>query len=202
VVGDLARPRKRILATMPRDDRDAIAMLERSHRKLERRLADLAGAARALADGTATRVELFVAREVRDYLQRSAVRHVDDEEQSIFPRLAGEPRASALIAQLQAEHREHDALHAELAELLGRIERPRCPPALAAALVDVADRLRAAYDAHIAREDSELLPALAGWLDPGELETVHAEMRARRPGGEGRDRRRGGGGGGGKKRPR
>ncbi len=185
-------------------------MLDRSHRKLERRLADLAAAARALADGTATRVELFVAREVRDYLERSAARHVEDEEQSIFPRLADEPRASALIAQLRAEHREHDALHAELAELLRRIERPRCPPALAKALVDVADRLSDAYDAHIAREDDELLPALPRWLDAGALEAVHAEMRARRPGGEGRDRRRGGGrgggggggGGGGKKRPR
>ncbi|HUH02343.1 MAG TPA: hemerythrin domain-containing protein [Kofleriaceae bacterium] len=163
---------------MPREDRDAMEMLERCHHQLDQRLATLREAAGALATG-GTESDLDDIHEVLRFLERGAVRHVDDEEQSLFPRLADHPPLAAVIATLRGQHRQHEQLHAELAELAPALMLP-CPPEVAAALASIADRLIAEYAAHVELEDRELLPAARAVLDAAELETMLAEMQARR----------------------
>lgn len=163
---------------MPREDRDAMEMLERSHHQLEQRLATLRNAARALAGG-GTEANLEDVRDVLRFLERGAVRHVDDEEQSLFPRLAAHEPVADVIQTLRGQHRDHERLHAELAELSPALLLP-CPPEVAAALTSIADRLTAEYAAHLELEDRELLPAARAVLDPDQLEAMLAEMQARR----------------------
>jgi iron-sulfur cluster repair protein YtfE (RIC family) len=167
---------------MPRADRTAIEMLDRCHLQIEHHLTALTGAVGNLARG-GSRADLSTIHQVRDYFDRSAARHVADEEQSLFPRLPALP----VIADLRAQHREHEPLHARLAELTDRLTLP-CPAPLAGELADLTRALARAYGEHIELEERELMPAVRA-LDPALLETVRSEMQARRQ----RGKRRGGG---------
>lgn len=148
--------------------RDAVSMLDRSHRRLEQRLAELtAAAARYRSDADADALD--AAREVRDFLQKAAARHERDEERSVFPRLTG---AGDLIAALSDEHRLHEQAIAALAAAL-------VPPVDAAALVSCATRLERMYRDHLDREEAELMPRVRD-LDEAALDAIYAEMQARR----------------------
>jgi iron-sulfur cluster repair protein YtfE (RIC family) len=121
------------------------------------------------------------AARVRRYFVEALPRHVEDEEQSLLPRLRG--RSGALDAALTAMHDQHgaqgrleQALIAVCAELAGD---PSRHAARAAALVDAATALDAAYAEHLAGEERVVFPALAG-LPDAERRAVRAEMRARR----------------------
>ena len=72
-------------------------MLERSHRRLEERLADLTRAAGDIVRERAEAGAIEQVDAVLDYLERSAARHETDEEESLFLRLrrhAGDPAAA------------------------------------------------------------------------------------------------------------
>jgi iron-sulfur cluster repair protein YtfE (RIC family) len=159
-------------------DRDALEMLERCHRQLEEALDGLCDAAAALADGRGGQAELDAVAEAVERLQRTGVRHVADEEQSLFPRLAGRG-VDELIVILVSQHREHQQLEAELAAVAARVRLP-CPADVAGALDRVATALRRAYQVHMDREDRELIPAAAGLLDEGERAALRDDMQARR----------------------
>ena len=137
-------------------------MLDRSHRRLEQRLAELSAAA--------VEYRLEEAREVCDFLRKAAARHETDEEESVFPRLDG---AGELTAALAAEHREHAAKVAELASVLGEsvVDKGR--------LVAIAVTLEQMYAEHLAREEAELMPRVRD-LDARALATIYAEMQSRR----------------------
>jgi hypothetical protein len=144
-------------------------MLDRSHRRLEQRLAELTGAAttyRSDSSGSA----LVAARDVCDFLQRAAARHERDEERSVFPRLTG---ADDLIAALTAEHRRHESAIAELAAILG------ADPVDGGALARAAAGLERLYRDHLDREEAELMPRVRD-LEPTAREAIYAEMQARR----------------------
>lgn len=163
---------------MPREDRDAMEMLERCHHQLDQRLSALREAARALASG-GTEDDVDAVHEVLRFLERAGVRHVDDEELSLFPRLAGHEPVAAVIETLRAQHRQHEHLHAELSELAPALMLP-CAPEVAAAMTSIADRLAAEYAAHIELEERELMPAARAVLDEPALEAMRAEMQGRR----------------------
>ena len=88
------------------DADDPFAQLERCHRRLEERIAELA---RAPGDPDA-RARFF------EFLDRSIRRHEDDEEESLFPRLAGVAELAPVIASLRAEHRAQVARQRALRE--------------------------------------------------------------------------------------
>src|SRR4051812_22871089 len=105
---------------MPNDaDRtDPFSMLRSSHRRLEERLAELATAARALDDPAQADAALGVCEDVLAYFGRAVTRHEDDEERSLFPRLAPFAELAPALAALATEHVEQHRLVAELGDLV------------------------------------------------------------------------------------
>lgn len=160
-------------------DDDPFAQLLRSHRRLEERLAELEGAADRLARGEDAEARRVIA-EVLGWLGRAIKRHEEDEERSLFPRLAGDATLAPLIARLTDEHRAQDALAAQLAA---------GGPAVAVA--ETARRLARSYAAHVALEETALFPACRARLSPADLAAIAAEMSARREGDGGGGRGRG-----------
>ncbi len=176
-----------------RDDRseetDPFARLERTHRRLEERLAVLEQAAADLLDPARRDGALADVDDVMAWLDRAGVRHHDDEEQSLFPRLASVASLQTIVAALEAEHRALDAAtHAVDALLGGQID-----DAGAREIIALAAKLGDVYRAHLDREELELFPAARAALAPAVQEEIGREMIARRP--RTADNGRGGGGG-------
>jgi hemerythrin-like domain-containing protein len=169
----------------PRDDQDGpkdpFRMLEKSHRRLLENL-------ELLRDGLAQLPSPHAAdaiREVADFVARTVARHERDEEQSLFPRIQDDGDLAPILAELAAQHRAHEALHAELAELAA------AEPLDAGRLLDLSRRLDAAYERHVDIEETRVFPAARAALGAAELAAMADEMQARRG--------RGGGGGGGRR---
>lgn len=163
------------------EEMDPFERLAKTHRRLEERLSQLEQAARDLAEGIGPSAALADVREVSEFLGRGARRHVEDEEQTLFPRLSPLPEAQALLEHLRTEHVDHGALEARLAALVsGWGERPPSS-AEAASLLPLAQALRAIYVDHIAREEGELFPLAKRVLSRGVIEEMGREMMGRRP---------------------
>jgi iron-sulfur cluster repair protein YtfE (RIC family) len=173
---------------------DPFAQLERSHRRLEERLDELRDAAR---DGAPTADALETLRGVAAYFARAVPRHEEDEEKSLFPRLAASSAGDALaplLARVTEEHRAHEGLHARLASLVAEREASASgvpSQALASALEELAEALIRAYHTHVDEEERVLFPAARAALDDAAKAAIAHEMDARRGGG---------GGGGGRRR--
>lgn len=143
--------------------------LERCHRRLEEACDALTRAANSRDIETASDVCGFFARQIR--------RHEEDEEKSLFPRLAsaGED-LRGILTRLEAEHREHETLQARLEEAVaGRFQGD-----LWKELEAVADLLARAYRAHIELEESALFPAARTLLTADDLDAMSREMDERR----------------------
>ncbi len=173
--------------------RDPFEQLERSHRRLEERLQDLGAAARqAKETGRADAYQLDGVREVVAFFARAVRRHEDDEEKSLFPRLAGREELRASIEKLAREHTEHEALHGALDRVVGVLEGAPEDAAAIEELDRVSRALTEAYRTHIEEEERALFPAARAALDASAIEAMAREMDERRAGG---GRGRGGGGG-------
>ncbi|HUQ03832.1 MAG TPA: hemerythrin domain-containing protein, partial [Kofleriaceae bacterium] len=134
-------------------------MLARSHRRLEERLIELRRAVEGIVHERTDSDDLEVVDSVLDFLERSALRHELDEEESLFPRLRTNRDLTALLHDLQIDHEEHRRLVAHLQSLRNGWG-PGGPDAGAGAAMAIAvNDLSRAYRAHIEREDRELLPA-------------------------------------------
>ncbi len=173
---------------------EPLEFLTACHGRIRLRLAHFREAAAALREGrTVPRHELEAALL---FFRSSGAMHTVDEEQSLFPRLRarllGEARER--LDELEREHREHEAIFAELEAALRAIDPtlgegdalpdPDAPPlsggtpeaeAAAAALVRIADE----YEAHIPVEDGWLFPLAAEVLPAFELEALATELRGR-----------------------
>ena len=156
----------------PRDNqdgtRDPFRMLEKSHRRLQENLALLREASAALPGAEA--VEML--REISEFIDRTVVRHKKDEEESLFPRIRDDGDLAPILAELEAEHRAHEALHAELRGLL---EAPDADQ-----VRDLSRRLDEAYERHVEIEEGRVFPAARALLDEDALAAMTEEMRARR----------------------
>jgi len=108
------------------------------------------------------------------YFETSGVLHTADEEESVFPRMRGRISAQEeeylALAGLEAQHREADALYAELRQGPGDVARHR----------DVVARFCALYREHIATENRDLVEAARRVLREGELHAIAGEMKRRR----------------------
>jgi hemerythrin-like domain-containing protein len=157
---------------------DPLGMLSACHRRIERQLATLGRLQRHLPEHGSDPDARAAARAILKYFDSAAPNHHADEEESLFPRLrASVPaEAEAMIARLANDH-------VALAERWRRL-RPLLAGIAAGTRANLSpkdvDDLRAAYDAHIAREDGELIPLAARALDAATLATIGREMAARR----------------------
>ena len=166
-------------ATAPGFD-DPLGMLAACHGRIGRQLATLDRLQRHLPEHGCDVDARAAARGILKYFDTAAPNHHADEEASVFPRLrkAMPGRADALLADLEREHATL-ALHwRRLRPLLAGIAagaRANLSPK------QVAD-VRAAYAAHIAREEGELIPLAARAFDTPALTAIGNEMAARRGG--------------------
>jgi hemerythrin-like domain-containing protein len=169
--------------------------LERSHRRLEQQLAQLQRAAGAIVRERAGGDDLDVVDTVLAFLERQALRHETDEEESLFPRLRATGDLAPLLDELAGQHRLHRHLVLHLRALRSGWSVGGPDAGDGAALVITTNELVRAYRAHIEREERELLPAARAALGPGECAAILMEMERRRGGGRG-DGDAGGGWGG------
>jgi len=164
-------------ATAPSFD-DPLGMLSACHHRIERQLATLDRLQRHLPEHGCDTDARAAARGILRYFDSAAPNHHADEEASVFPRLrsARPGLAAALIADLEREHRTLADNWRHLRPLLAGIAagtRANLSPK------EVAD-VRAAYDAHIAKEETVLLPLAAQAFDAATLAEIGREMAARR----------------------
>lgn len=119
-------------------------------------------------------------RAVEVYFREALPLHVEDEEQSILPRLQGQtPSLDACLALMHREHGEHvsqlDALLAACAQLRSQ---PRDAQGRAR-LEACAQQLAADFERHLALEEGEVFTAV-GNLAPALQSAIIAEIRERR----------------------
>ena len=164
-------------ATAPSFD-DPLGMLEACHGRIERQLATLGRLQRHLPEHGCDVDARAAARGILRYFDTAAPNHHADEEASVFPRLrdALPGRADMLVANLEREHAALAAMWRHLRPCLAGIAagaRANLSPKEVAAV-------RAAYAAHIAREEGELIPLAARAFDAAILAAIGHEMAARR----------------------
>ncbi len=115
------------------------------------------------------------------YFTQALPLHVRDEEESLWPRLAGhDPALDATMAQMRAQH----FAHVVLVEALTRALRAVClhpnQPAAHRQLSAAASTLEADFEDHLSLEEQRLFPFLSRVLSADERETIVGELRARR----------------------
>jgi hemerythrin-like domain-containing protein len=178
---------------------DPVLFLGECHGRIRQRLDSFREIAERLADAGA--IERHALEAALLFFRTSGEGHTIDEETSLFPRLLprlrelGELAAAEQIEELIAEHREHEALFAGIAEAMAAVdptlgtgdglpdpdaplvpcgtpEARRLSDALLAVVLD--------YERHIPIEDGFVFPLAQRVLRPAEKEAIAAEMRGRR----------------------
>lgn len=122
-----------------------------------------------------------VATQCLRYFTEALPLHVRDEEDSLWPRVAGKSAAiDAALAQMRAQHFAHGARVEALTEALrGVLADPKDLTArrrLAAA----AGTVESDFEEHLQLEESTLFPFLKQELSVADQLTAIAELRARR----------------------
>ena len=107
--------------------------------------------------------------------------HTEDEEESVFPRLRTRLRSDQVeyLDGLEAQHREKEAVYAELKEVASGLDAGVTADRVAY-FRGLAARLGELYRAHIASENEVLVELGRGTLTAEELAEIRSEMRARR----------------------
>jgi iron-sulfur cluster repair protein YtfE (RIC family) len=106
--------------------------------------------------------------------------HVADENDSIFPRLAGRSeQLDAALAQVRADHDQHEHLDRLVAICREMARDPRQHAARSNELAATTERLTLDLEAHLALEELTIFPALRD-LRVTDRATIQAEMRRRR----------------------
>jgi iron-sulfur cluster repair protein YtfE (RIC family) len=122
------------------------------------------------------------ARQVRRYFELGLPLHVQDEEQSIAPRLQGIlPELDDALAAMRGEHTLAEEPLAELVTLCSRLgEAPDELGVVQRRLATAAGHLTKLFDAHLSAEEARVFPALRCHLDEAARAGIADEMRERR----------------------
>ncbi len=157
---------------------DPLGMLAACHRRIERHLETLARLQRHLPEHGCDDDARAAARAVLRYFDTAAPNHHADEEQSVFPRLAtAAPKdAAPIVAALE---RDHESLAVGWRRLRPQLAGIATGERANLSAKEV-EQVRAAYGAHIAREEGELIPLAAKTLGADALAAIGREMAARR----------------------
>lgn len=150
--------------------------LEHSHRRLEGELEELQVRVKSVSLAPEGDEDWQAIAAIAEYLGRSGVRHEDDEELSVFPRLQSHPTLRPLLQRLRDDHVSQRKLVSKLVKLIEN----RDQPGTVGRLQRTSHALIAAYLDHIAREDRQLLPAIARYCSSVDESQMAEEMKARR----------------------
>lgn len=147
-----------------------LAMVEACHERIERTLRLLERLAAHLRTHGVDAAARDAARDVLRYFDIAAPLHHEDEERHLLPALRARGEG-ALAQRVLDEHRQLGAAWARLRPDLQALEHLDD-----AACVDFVVR----YRAHLALEDSRLLPGAATWFDAEAQRAIGEEMAVRR----------------------
>lgn len=150
------------------------------HRRIEERLDTLE---RVIPHWeTRTAEALDAVRSSFRFFDSNGVWHTEDEERSIFPRLAGKLTQDEreYLAELERQHDVAEAAYAALQGIVTRLDAARMTKEWVAEYEAAAKRLAALYREHIASEDLRLIEIGSRILEEAELRTIAAEMKQRR----------------------
>jgi hemerythrin-like domain-containing protein len=162
------------------DELDGFRRLERTHRRIEEKLDALVAACAELADPERRYASIERILETVSFFARAAVRHHDDEEETLFPRLATIPKLAAIVSVLHAEHHAHDQAFEPIRRIVERWDETGPSAKEEQELPGLAAKLNAIYRRHIAHEERDLFPAARTALPASAAEEMGREMRARR----------------------
>lgn len=159
-----------------------LEMLAACHARVQAQCATLCRLVPHLAAKGADRQAREAAAAVVRYFDTAARHHHEDEEQDLFPALIESMAGSdahclhELTAALCADHREFESRWQALRCALAQVMDGDAASLVQAEVQAFVDR----YQAHIACEESQLLPMAARLLSDSELDRVGQAMRARR----------------------
>ncbi|MDP3700069.1 MAG: hemerythrin domain-containing protein [Hylemonella sp.] len=124
------------------------------------------------------------AADVLRYFDLAAPLHHQDEELHVFPLLLaqGDAALREQVLQLQAEHRQMEALWATLRQPLLRWREDGATESVNATLRETAARFARLYAGHIPNEESLVFPAARAAMSEATQAGMGAEMQARRRG--------------------
>jgi hemerythrin-like domain-containing protein len=167
---------------------DPIAMLVHCHRKIERQIEALEQAGEVLHSGLdkERQAAFFAIDMARAHFAGPGVKHTEDEEQSLFPRLHFRGRSAgkealAAIAELEVEHRAAEHLHQSFEELVAKL--PRDGSADSKDINHLNELIAAIsylYRPHMKVENELVFPLAERVLTPTDIERIGDEMRGRR----------------------
>ena len=124
------------------------------------------------------------ARAVLRYYTIALPLHEADENESVYPRLkqALPPGELALAnQQMVDQHADIDATVADLVPMWERIERdPQSQAEFGERLRLRTEHLQSLWNAHLALEEEQIVPAMRKYLAPEQLSQIAQEMRDRR----------------------
>jgi pyridoxamine 5'-phosphate oxidase len=170
------------------DFTNPLALLVHCHKKIENQLCTLEQVAEKVIDGTLDdRLSAFFAIDMaRAHFAGPLVKHTEDEEVSLFPRLrarGGRAVGEVLAAldELETEHRMLEQLHREFEALAADIHRDcSCQTRKIEQLDALVAALCELYRPHMQIENELVFPAAARLLLPSDIHAIGEEMRARR----------------------
>jgi hemerythrin-like domain-containing protein len=158
---------------------EPLGLLSDCHRRIEKFLAILIKVAEE-APEVLTPIYHQALVKALDYFLEAAPKHTLDEEDSLFPRLAGDPSAAETIRELSRDHLAADVLHREVE----KIGRGWLAQALTSqnrnVLTESLKSLQTLYLEHIRIEDNQLFPLAAKLLPVDDLREIGQEMARRR----------------------
>jgi hemerythrin-like domain-containing protein len=124
------------------------------------------------------------ADRVRRYFGVALPLHARDEDESVVPRLRGkDPDVDSELDAMSREHGEHGDPLARVVAAADELARePSRLASVRGELRDAARELERHFDAHLAREERVVFPAIRKYLPAQELAAMAEELRARRTG--------------------
>lgn len=170
------------------DFTDPLRLLVHCHERIEAQLSALERAADILRAGDRESLpKVFAVIDAAcAHFAIPGVKHTEDEEVSLFPRLrahggvAGED-AIAAMAELESQHRAAEKLHAEFDEFVSNVPRDgSADPRELECFSGLVAELTTLYRPHILLENNLVFPIAARALPSSEIQALGEEMQARR----------------------
>ncbi len=170
------------------DFTNPLGLLVHCHERIEAQLSALERAAEILRAGdTRPLARVFAAVDAAcAHFAIAGVKHTEDEEVSLFPRLrelggaAGQDALAAMV-ELELQHRTAEQLHADFDEFVSCLPRDGSADARELdCFGELVTELTTLYRPHILLENNFVFPVAAEVLPASEIQALGAEMRARR----------------------
>ena len=162
---------------------DPIGMLKDCHRRIERFLDILCMVAERAHARSLTGEERSAVQAALQYFHVGGERHTADEEESLFPRLRGEPATGGLesIDRLEGDHHRAAGLH-EFVDWIytAWISAGTLEPDMQQRLLSQTRQLKQLYAEHIQVEERIVFPHALQMLDSRTIAAIGQEFRNRR----------------------